>query len=260
MSYCYDDLAQMIDHALLHPMLTDAELEQGCRMAEAYRVASVCVKPYFVRRAAELLAGSDVRVGTVIGFPHGSSPTEVKRFETEFACREGAVEVDMVINVGKALSGDWEYVRREIRVVCDEAHRQEAKVKVILETDFLAAGGGELSAEELKIKLCQLAKEAGADWVKTSTGFGFVQQDDGTFQTEGATDDDLTLMRQACSPQVQVKASGGIRSLDELIRVRELGATRCGASATQAILDECRAIELGQRGLVPGEQIGPSVY
>jgi deoxyribose-phosphate aldolase len=247
MKYTYEELAGMIDHSLLHPTLTDQELEDGCRLAVQYGVASVCIKPYFVRRAAELLRGSRVRVGCVIGFPHGNSCTESKRYETELACRDGAVEIDMVINIGKALGGDWDYVEHDIRAVCDEAHRHGARVKVILENDYLGQGGAGLSGDDLKRKLCQICERAGADWVKTSTGYGFVKQPDGSYNYKGATEHDLALMRAACSPRVQVKAAGGVRDLDGLIRVRELGATRCGASATKAILDEYRRREAAEK-------------
>jgi deoxyribose-phosphate aldolase len=233
MTYTYEDLAGMIDHSLLHPTLTDRELEDGCRLAARYRVASVCIKPYYVRRAAELLAGTGVRVGTVIGFPQGGSSTEVKRFETTTACLDGAVEIDMVANVGKVLSGDWAYVEQDIRAVCAEAHRHQAIVKVILENDFLPD-------DATKIKLCQVCEQAGADFVKTSTGYGFVKGKDGTYGYRGATEHDLTLMRATCSPKVQVKAAGGVRDLDGLIRVRDLGGSRCGATATAAMLDEFR--------------------
>ncbi len=236
MRHTYAELAGMIDHSLLHPTLTDADLEEGCRQAARYGVASVCVKPYFVRRAAELLAGTGVRVGTVIGFPHGGSTTEVKRCETEIACLDGAVEVDMVINVGKALSGDWAYVERDIRAVCDEAHRHGAIAKVIFENDFLPD-------DATKIRLCEVCERAGADFVKTSTGYGFVKRPDGTYTTRGATEHDLRLMRAHCSPRVRLKAAGGVRDLDALIRVRELGCERCGASATAAILEEFRRRE-----------------
>ncbi len=238
MKYTYEELAGMIDHSLLHPTLTDQELDEGCRAAIRYKVASVCVKPYYVSRAAQLLKGSAVKVGAVIGFPHGNSSTEVKRYETEVACKDGAVEIDMVINIGRALSGDWAYVEREIRTICDEAHKRGAKVKVIIENDYLAGGGAGLSSENLKHKLCQLSEHAGADWVKTSTGYGFVKGPDGKYSYMGATEADLKLMRASVSAKVQVKAAGGVRTLDELIRVRDLGATRCGASATVAILDE----------------------
>ena len=237
MKYTYEELAGMIDHSLLHPTLTDAEMEEGCRLAVRYRVASVCIKPYFVRRATELLKGTGIKVGAVIGFPHGNSLAESKRYETELACRDGAVEIDMVINIGKALGGDWDYVEQDIRTVCNEAHRHGAKVKVIFENDFLNQGGAGLGGDDFKRKLCQVSEKAGADWIKTSTGYGFVKGPDGKYSYQGATEHDLKLMRASVSDRVQVKAAGGIRDLAGLIRVRELGASRCGASATAAILD-----------------------
>ncbi|MGD0086224.1 MAG: deoxyribose-phosphate aldolase [Verrucomicrobiota bacterium] len=243
MKYTYEQLAGMIDHSLLHPTLTDRELEAGCKLAVKYGVASVCIKPYAVRRAAGLLAGSGVRVGCVIGFPHGDSCTESKRYETELACRDGAVEIDMVINVGKALGGDWDYVEQDVKAVGDEAHRHGAKVKVIFENDYLGQGGAGLDSDSFKRRLCQICERAGADWVKTSTGFGFVKQPDGGYNYQGATAHDLELMRAACSSRVGVKAAGGVRDLDGLMRVRDLGASRCGASATAAILDEYRRRE-----------------
>jgi deoxyribose-phosphate aldolase len=238
MKYTYEEIAKTIDHSLLHPTLTDEELEKGCKLAARYGVASVCIKPYAVRRAVELLQGSGVLVGAVIGFPHGNSSTEVKRFETEAACRDGAAEIDMVINIGKALSGDWTYVEEDIRAVCDTAHQHGAQVKVIFENDYLTQGGAGLGSDDLKIRLCQIAERAGADWVKTSTGYGFVKQPSGSYTYQGATEYDLKLMRAACSARVQVKAAGGVRDLDGLIKVRDLGASRCGATATAAMLDE----------------------
>ena len=154
------------------------------------------------------------------------------------ACRDGAAEIDMVVNLGKALSGDWDYVERDIRAVCDEAHRRAARVKVIIENDYLANGGAGLSPDAFKTRLCQIAESAGADWVKTSTGYGFVKGPDGKYSYRGATEPDLELMRASVSPRVQVKAAGGVRDLDGLIRVRDLGATRCGVSVTAALLDE----------------------
>lgn len=243
MKYTYEELAKMIDHSLLHPTMTDQELDDGCKVAVQYGVASVCIKPYAVKRAAELLKGTGVFVGAVIGFPHGNSTTESKRFETELACEEGAVEIDMVINIGKALSGDWDYVEYDVKAVCDEAHKHGAKVKVIFENDYLTQGGAGLSSDDFKRKLCHLCERAGADWVKTSSGYGFVKQTDGSYNYKGATEHDLALMRASVSAKVQVKAAGGVRDLDGLIKVRDLGGSRCGASATAAILDEYRRRE-----------------
>jgi deoxyribose-phosphate aldolase len=247
MKYTYEELAKTIDHSLLHPTMTDQDLADGCKLAARYGVASVCLKPYAVKRAVEWLQGSGVIVGCVIGFPHGNSLTEVKRYETELACRDGAAEIDMVINLGKALSGDWDYVERDVRAVCDEAHQHGARVKVIFENDYLERGGAGLSGDEFKRRLCQVCERAGADWVKTSTGYGFVKQPDGSYNYRGATEHDLKLMRAACSARVQVKAAGGVRDLDGLIRVRDLGGTRCGATATAAMLDEYRRREAAEK-------------
>jgi deoxyribose-phosphate aldolase len=238
MKYTCEQLAKMIDHSLLHPTMTDQELEDGCKLAAKYGVASVCIKPYAVSRAVELLKGTGVLVGCVIGFPHGSSATGAKCYETKLACEDGAVEIDMVINIGKALSGDWGYVEGDIKAVCDEAHARGAKVKVIFENDYLSNGGAGLDSSDFKRKLCQISERAGADWVKTSTGYGFVKGADAQYSYRGATVEDLKLMRAACSPKVQIKAAGGVRDLDGLILVRDLGATRCGATATAAMLDE----------------------
>ena len=248
MKYSYEEMAKMIDHSLLHPTMTDRDIEEGCRLAARYGVASVCIKPYAVRRAVELLRGTGVNVGCVIGFPHGNACTESKRYETELACRDGAVEIDMVLNIGKALGGDWDYVERDVQAVCDEAHGRGAKVKVIFENDYLARGGAGLDGDAFKRRLCEICERAGADWVKTSSGYGFVKQPDGSYNYRGATEHDLALMRASCSPKVQVKAAGGVRDLDGLIRVRELGATRCGATATAAMLDEYRRRAAAEAG------------
>ena len=231
MKYTYAELAGMIDHALLHPTLIDADMRAGCELARQYAVASVCIKPCAVTLAVEALRDRSVAVGTVIGFPHGSSTTEIKRQETAQACRDGATEIDVVINIGKALGGDWAYVEDELREMTREAHRHGALLKVIFETDFL-------SDDAVKIRLCEICDQVGADFVKTSTGFGFVRQPDGHFHTVGATAHDLALMRAHTSPKVQIKASGGVRDLDQLIAARDLGATRCGTSATAHILVE----------------------
>jgi len=227
--FTYADIAKMIDHSLLQPVLTDAELEQGCRLAREYDVASVCIKPYGVRRAAELLTGSTVAVGTTIGFPHGGHVTAVKRAEAEQAIGDGARELDMVVNIGKVLSREWRSVADDIRAVVDVAHRGKAIVKVIFENCFLQ--------DEHKEQLCRICGDVGADFVKTSTGYG----------SEGATDVDLCLMRRCSPPHVHVKAAGGVRTFDRLLAVRALGVTRVGATATKAILDECRDWLAGSR-------------
>lgn len=236
LKYSYAELAGMIDHSLLPPALTDAEAEAGCILAATYGVASVCVKPTFVARAADLLEGTSVIVGCVIGFPAGNSHTEVKRYETELAIRDGAREVDMVINIGKALAAEWDYVENEIATIARQAHAGGARLKVIFETDYLPE-------DETKIRLCEICARAGADWVKTSTGYGFNKLPDGNYNCKGATEHDLQLMRQHSPAHVQVKASGGVRTLDGLIKVRDLGCTRLGTSSTQAILDEYRRRE-----------------
>ena len=260
MKYTYSELAKMIDHSLLHPTMTDADLEAGCRLAAQYQVASVCIKPYAVKQAVEWLRGSGVLVGCVIGFPHGNSATESKRFETRLACEDGAAEIDMVINHGKALGGDWDYVEADVRAVCDEAHSHGAKVKVIFENDYLTSGGAGLGGDDFKRRLCEICERAGADWVKTSTGYGFIKQPDGSYNYKGATEHDLALMRASCSPKVQVKAAGGVRDLDGLIKVRDLGGSRCGATATAAMMDEFRKREAAGTPVVAGGGIGAGGY
>ena len=227
-----NDLAKMIDHALLHPAMTDAEILAGCETARKYGVATVCVKPYAVSMCCEALSGSEVGVCSVVGFPHGSSTTASKVAETEQAIRDGAAEIDMVINVGKALSGSWAYVRAEIDAVNQACARGGALLKVIFETDYLQ--------DEHIIRLCQICSEVNAAFVKTSTGFGFTKQPNGDYNYRGATEHHIKLMRAHCAPAVQCKASGGVRTLDQLLAVRALGCTRCGATATQAMLEEAR--------------------
>jgi deoxyribose-phosphate aldolase len=220
--YTYRDIAKMIDHSLLQQQLTDADLDAGCKLAREYDVASVCIKPYYVRRAAELLRGSDVAVGTTIGFPHGGHVTGIKVAEAEEAMHDGAVELDMVVNIGKVLSGDWRYVTDDIRAVVDATHAKKALVKVIFENCFLT--------DEHKKKLCEICGDVRADFVKTSTGYG----------ATGATTEDLVLMRRCSPPHVQVKAAGGVRNFERLLEVRALGVTRVGATASKPILDECK--------------------
>jgi deoxyribose-phosphate aldolase len=218
----YAEIAKMIDHSLLQPNLTDAELEQGCRLAREYDVASVCIKPYAVALAVRILTGSTVVVGTTVGFPHGGHTTRIKVAEAEQAMADGARELDMVVNIGKVLSRDWRFVTEDIRAVVAAAHQRSALLKVIFENSMLE--------DAHKEELCRICSEVGADFVKTSTGYG----------ASGATDDDLRLMRRCSPPHVQVKAAGGVRTYERLLAMRALGVTRVGATATKAILDECR--------------------
>ncbi|HUY88300.1 MAG TPA: deoxyribose-phosphate aldolase [Pirellulales bacterium] len=220
--FCYLDIAKMIDHSLLQPTLTDAELEAGCRLALEYDVASVCIKPYYLKRCADILAGSTVKASTTIGFPHGGHTTRIKLLEAQEALDHGCQELDMVANIGKALSGDWHFVRADIQAVVDAAHSRGQIVKVIFENCYLQ--------DEHKIRLCEICGEVGADFVKTSTGYG----------SGGATLEDLKLMRQHSPAAVQVKAAGGVRTFDQLLEVRALGVSRVGASRTAEMLDECR--------------------
>jgi deoxyribose-phosphate aldolase len=222
MNYTYSDIAKMIDHSLLNPALTDSELEAGCRLAREYDVASACVKPYFAKRCAELLAGSAVAASTVIGFPHGGNLPAIKLAEARQALADGATELDMVSNIGKVLSGDWAYVRDDIRAIVDAAHEAGAIVKVIFENSYLQ--------DSHKIRLCEICTEVNADFVKTSTGYS----------SGGATLDDLRLMRQHTPPRIKVKAAGGIRTLDALLEVRALGVSRSGATRTAEMLAECK--------------------
>jgi deoxyribose-phosphate aldolase len=227
------EIAKMIDHSLLHPEFTDEELKKGCELAKKYHVASVCIKPYAVKLAVNILKDSDVLVGTVIGFPHGSSRIEAKVNEAELACRDGAVELDMVVNIGKVLSEDWDYIEEEIKMINEVAKKYDAIVKVIFENDFL-------SEDKCKIKLCEICSKLKVAFVKTSTGYGFVKGDDNKYSYRGATDHDLILMRKYCSSEVEVKAAGGLRTLDDVIRVKEIGVTRVGATATEAIVSEAK--------------------
>lgn len=219
--FTYDDCAKMIDHSLLMPTMTTAELEAGCALAVRYNVASVCIMPFYLARCAELLAGSTVKASTTIGFPHGGHTTALKVAEAERALADGGQELDMVVNISQVLSGNWAYVREEIAAIVEVTHAAGQKLKVIFENCYLQ--------DEHKIRLCEICGELNVDWVKTSTGYG----------TGGATMADLALMRQHSPAHVQVKAAGGVRDFDTLLQVRELGVSRCGASRTKDMLDEC---------------------
>ncbi|MSR32665.1 MAG: deoxyribose-phosphate aldolase [Gemmataceae bacterium] len=230
--FTYHNISKMIDHSLLSPSLTVDDLEKGISLALAYDVASVCIMPYYLKRCADLLQGSGVKASTTIGFPQGGHATAMKKAEAELAIAEGCEELDMVVNISQVLASRWDYVREDIRAVIEPAHRAGRKVKVIFENCFLQA--------EHKIQLCKICGELGADWVKTSTGYG----------SGGATIEDLQLMRAHSPAHVQVKAAGGIRDFPAVLKMRELGVTRVGASKTKEILDEC----LKQLGLpeIPG--------
>lgn len=217
------DIAKMLDHSTLQPFLTEEDIRKGCELALKYDCASVCARPCDVPILAEMLKGSDVKVCTVIGFPHGSHETAIKVAEAKLALEEGCTELDMVINIGKMIAGDTLYVKNEIKLLADLAHQHGAILKVILETCYLT--------DEQKVTCCHLAEEAGADFVKTSTGYG----------SKGCTIDDLKLMRAAVSANVRVKGSGGIRDLDTVLSARAVGASRCGVSATAAIMAEAEA-------------------
>lgn len=222
LDYTYEDVAKMIDHSLLNPTLTWDALENGISLALAYDTASVCILPYALAHCAGRLRGSRVRASTTIGFPHGCHTTAIKLAETRQALADGGEELDMVANISAVLSGDWAYVANDIRTVVEATHAAGQKVKVIFENAYLN--------DVQKIRLCEICSELGADWVKTSTGYA----------PSGATDDDLRLMRAHAAPGVQVKAAGGIRDLDALLRVRALGVTRCGATRTAAMLGDAR--------------------
>jgi deoxyribose-phosphate aldolase len=224
------ELAKYIDHSLLHPTMTDKDLEDGLAIAKKYGTATVCIKPYAVKHAAEVLKGSGVAVCTVIGFPHGSNTTDLKVIETIEACRNGATEIDMVVNVGKVLGGEWDYVEQEIEQINNACFEHNAILKVIFENDYLN--------DEQKIKLCEICTKLHVAFVKTSTGYGYVKQDNGMFLTKGATLPDLILMRKHSGPEVQLKAAGGIRNLKDMLAAIEVGATRIGATATVAIIEE----------------------
>lgn len=218
----YQDIAQMIDHSLVNPALTPDELEAGIGVALAYQTATVCIMPHYLARCVARLRGSGVQPGTTIGFPHGSQTTNAKLAEAEEALREGAAELDMVANISRVRGGDWTYVAAEIGALAAAVHSGGAKLKVIFENCYLDAPA--------KIRLCQICSEAGADWVKTSTGYG----------SGGATMEDLALMRRHCPPAVGIKAAGGIRDLDTLLAARAIGVSRIGATRTAPMLDECR--------------------
>jgi deoxyribose-phosphate aldolase len=225
-------LAKMIDHSLLHPMMTEADVLSGCELSKKYNVATACIKPCFITLVRSVLDGTGVKVCPVIAFPHGNSMTTIKVKEAESAVIAGGHEIDMVVNIGKVLGGDWSYVSTEIRAINDVVTGNGAILKVIFENDYLQ--------DSHIIRLCEICSELCVAFVKTSTGYGFVKQPNGMYSYNGATDHHLELMRKHSSPSVQIKAAGGIRTLDDMLRVRKLGATRVGATATETILEEAK--------------------
>ena len=235
-AYTYEDIAKMIDHSLLNPTLTTQELEAGCALAVRYNVASVCIMPFYLTRCAELLSGTTVRASTTIGFPHGVNSTAIKLAEVQQALKDGGQELDAVINISKARSGEWQYIRDELLALTETIHAGGAKIKVIFENAYLDGAS--------KIRLCEICGVLGVDWVKTSTGYA----------PSGATFPDLELMRKHSPPSVQVKAAGGIRDLETLLKVREIGVSRVGATRTESMLEECRK----RLGLLPISNISAS--
>lgn len=223
-------IAKLIDHSLLHPTMTDKEILAGLEVAKKYKVAAACIKPYCIPMAKDVLDGSGVLICAVIGFPHGNSTTAIKVLEAEEAVKAGAHEIDMVVNVGKVLGGDWEYVTDEIRAINEAVVKRGASLKVIFENDYLE--------DEHIVRLCKICTDISVAFVKTSTGYGFVKQPNGLYSYKGATSPHLKLMKANVGPTVQIKAAGGVRTLSEVLMVASLGVTRIGASATTAIMEE----------------------
>ena len=227
------ELSKLIDHSILQPTYTDEDLRKECAIAIKYQTATVCVKPYHTAMAAQLVKGTNVGICAVIGFPAGNNPIESKVFETEYVCRNGATEVDMVVNIGKVLQEDWDYIDAELKAVHSGCQKYKSILKVIFETDFV-------TKTEHKIKLCELCSKLNIEYVKTSTGYGFVKGNDGKYSYIGATLEDIALFKKHCNPSVKIKAAGGIRTLDEFLKFKEAGVERIGASATVSILEEAR--------------------
>ncbi|PTY01710.1 deoxyribose-phosphate aldolase [Verrucomicrobia bacterium LW23] len=240
-----NELAKMIDHSLLHPTMTDDEVREGCDLSRDYGVATACVKPYSIRQALDIFAGTDVMACAVIGFPAGNSTTGIKVVEAESAALAGAKEIDMVVNVGKVKGAAWDYVQREISLINQAVVAAGSILKVIFENDYLTTA-------EI-VRLCEICSEVNVAFVKTSTGYGFVKQPGGQYSYKGATTEHLKLMRKHTAPHIQIKAAGGVRTLDDLLMVRDLGVTRIGATATKVILNE--AIRRGFAGSLPAPHL-----
>jgi deoxyribose-phosphate aldolase len=226
-------IAKMVDHSLLHPAMTDEEFEAECATALEYNVGAVCVKPYHAKRAAELMAGSDVMVSAVVSFPHGNSTTEIKLAEAEQVLRDGATEVDVVVNIGKVVSGDWVYVDREIRELNALVKSRNGILKVIFENDML-------TSDQQKITLCRICSKYKVEFVKTSTGYCFKKGEDGKYYYDGATHHDLMLMRTYSDPEVKLKAAGAVSTLEPVLQAYQLGATRFGLKAAKRIVEDAK--------------------
>jgi deoxyribose-phosphate aldolase len=233
MDYSVKDIAQMIDHSLLHPTMTDEEVKKGCEIAKEYGMATACVKPLHADLAYSVLKGSGTQVCAVIGFPHGNSTTKIKVAETKQALKDGAAEIDMVIHAGKVLAKDWRYIKKDIAAVNKACVKSRAILKVIFENDFIPD-------DATKIKLCKICNAVKVAFVKTSTGYGYVKQANGDYNYKGATVEDIKLMRKYTDPSIQIKGAGGIRNLDDLLKYRELGVTRIGATASVAMIEEAK--------------------
>ncbi len=240
------DLAQMIDHSLLHPTMTDEDILKGCSIAKKYGVATVCVKPYSISLVKPALKGSPVLICAVIGFPHGNSMTAVKLREAQEALEAGAAEIDMVVNIGKVKGAVWDYVKAEIEFIQKACARKSAALKVIFENDFLT--------DVEIIKLCEICNDVRPAFVKTSTGYGFVKLQNGDYNYKGATEHHVKLMRQHCTSSIRIKAAGGIRTLEDFLKFRDLGCARIGASATREILEEARR-RMSEAGMIGAEAI-----
>ena len=232
MALKYEDIAGMIDHSLLHPTLTDDQLLEGCETALLYRTASVCIKPYALPIAVSILKDSPVKVGTVVSFPHGNCDTKVKVDEARQAIDDGAQEIDMVINTGKALSENWEFIEYEVNLVLELTREHDVTLKIIFENDFLG--------EEEIIELCKICSDLQVPYVKTSTGYGFVKQPNGFYAYKGATLMDLEIMKEFVKPPTKIKAAGGIRTLDDVLLMRKIGVSRVGTTSTVSILNDLR--------------------
>ena len=229
------EIAQLLDHTVIHPTATMEDMKAGIELAKKYNVAAICVKPYAIPMAVEMLKKSDVKPCSLVGFPQGCSTKEVKVFETEHACKQGAKEVDMVVNIGKALEGDWDYIKDELIAIKSVCKEYNVALKVIFENVYI-------NSDEVKIKLSQVCSACEVDYIKTSTGFAFVKLENGEYKANGATYNDVDLMVKNASGNTAVKAAGGVRTIDQVLKYKELGVGRIGTSATESILKQAEEL------------------